>query len=329
MTIEVTSGERTKLNHSKFYNSTNKIPINHKRTVEIINLTREPIEVTYRNGMKVLINSERQSYHGEEVVVIANTYTLPPTIKLGDTKVYHNFLANNNDTPTLTQISDAFNFSNKLEPVDHKLGAYYDRANATEIFNGSRYNEFTTEIEIKKGVKTYIDTEDILISFDINRNFTTNKHPLALETYTVEKLREYFKSVNGVSINFEIVDNDNYVSHRYLNLTGTVYELVPVADKTRNNGVYVTVVNHHKKTNNEPVSYYTLEAASEKIGLARTIEEALTKGNSKELLELSILEAKEKIAEKELEIVHIRQENELKMIENKRLLTEAEAELKW
>ena len=329
MAIEITSGKRTKLNHSKFYNATNKIPINHKKTMEIINLTREPIEVTYRNGFKVLINSERQSYQGEEVVIIANTYVLPPTRQLSDTRVYHDFLANNNSTEPLAQISDAFNFSNQLNSNDDiKFGAYYHRANSVEILNGTRYNEFTTEIEIKKGIKTYVDTEDVLICFNINKNFTNNKHPLSLETYTIEKMREYFKSVNGVSINFEIVDNDNFVSHRYLNLTGDVYELVPVADKTRKNGVYVTVVDHHKKTNNEPVTYYTLEAAGEKIGLAKTIEEALTKGNSKELLELSILEAKEKIAEKEIELSRFKQESEFKITEQRRILAETEAELK-
>lgn len=325
------------LNHSErenfahFRNGISTPSLNHSKKLEIINLTKRPVEITYRSGFKVLINSERRGYTGDEVVVFTSTYSLSATSEMADDCLYEDYFKSfktlNKELKSIYKAYKAENPSSDGVMDAHHLRGKSNRATSQQAELGIRYNPVTVEATVAPvDGSVYVSEFDLVVNFNVNRNFTSVEHPLNLDTFTVEKMKKHFENINGLSINFELVDNDDLLDNRYLNLTGTIYKLTAVKDNSRDNGVYVSTYDHfnEKRTN----SFFDITEATEKIGLARSIEEAETNGNSKQLLELEILKAKEELARNEINISELKQESERSMINLRMELLEAEAESK-
>lgn len=121
----------------------------------------------------------------------------------------------------------------------------------------------------------------------------------------------------SVGVDFMIIDNDNEISDRFIMLGSDVYKIVPRIDKTKENGVYVSKYSysatHQTRVIHESVCY-PLDEADEKLGLFKTVEEAQSSGNISKRLEKDLLDAKNILRQRELEIERLKQEHEEKSL---------------
>jgi hypothetical protein len=257
--------------------------------------------------MKVMIEPARKGYLGEEKLVVICSYRLPKTDLHGEHALYERFLKESARGKTaLESIKISYLSENKsLEgiPKSEAMIKTGNRSAPIDSHNGTSYNEFSVELVVEKVRdgnfvdKVYIPGIDTVIDFVTDRTLGTTKHPLDSETMSIERLKQYFGTSSGISVNIELVVNSDEISHRYVNILTGVEKIIPVMDGSRDAGLYITVINHSTGAKNSVA--HSLDSIEE-YGLYRTVEEAEVAGDLKTKLEMELTSMKGNLLKTEL-----------------------------
>jgi hypothetical protein len=257
--------------------------------------------------MKVMIEPARKGYLGAEKLVVICSYRLPKTDLYGEQALYERFLKESaREKTALESIKISYLTENRsLEglPKSEALIKTGNRAAPIDSHNGTSYNEFSIELVVERVrdgnlvEKVYIPGIDTVIDFVTDRTLGTTKHPLDSETMSIERLKQYFGTSSGISVNIELVVNSDEISHRYVNILTGVEKIIPVLDTSRAAGLYLTVINHSTGAKNSVV--HSLDSIEE-YGLYRTIEEAEVAGDLKTKLEMELTAMKSNLLKTEL-----------------------------
>jgi hypothetical protein len=315
------------------YNYKNSGP-NYSKTIEYINMCHTPVVVTERSTFKAMIESSRKGYLGQEQVAVVVTYRLPRTDISGDVAMYERYLKDNiKESIELDMVRYSYLNSNRSLEGLTKVEQVTRRghlATPLESHTGSKYNEFSIELIIPKEVdgkvaeSVYIPTLDVVIDFKVGKGLGDTEHPLDPTVYTMEKLKEYFSNINGISINMELVVNDDLIGTRYVSILGSVEKLIPTKDTSRANGLYVTAVNH---VNSKSKMKHCTLAELEQMGLYKTAEEAEAHGDLKTKMELELVAMRQELATNEIALKEAQSNMNATKIELETLKLEREKEL--
>jgi hypothetical protein len=307
---------------------------NYSKTVEYINMCHTPIVLTDRSSFKTMVESSRKGYLGQEQVAVVVTYRLPRTDISGDVAMYERYLKDNvKESIELDMVRYSYLNSNrsleglsKVEQVTRKGHL----ATPLESHTGAKYNEFSIELIIAKEVdgkvakSVYIPTLDVVIDFQVGKDLGDTEHPLDPTVYTMEKLKEYFSNINGISINMELVVNGDVIGTRYVSILGSVEKLIPTTDTSRANGLYVTVVSH---SDGKSKMKHCPLAELEQMGLYKTAEEAEAHGDLKTKMELELVTMKQALATNELALKESQSNMNAAKVELETLKMERDKEL--
>jgi hypothetical protein len=165
-------------------------------------------------------------------------------------------------------------------------------------------------INAYKGV--YVTNSDLVLSNNPLAHLI--RHPLSEFGLLEERFKE-MTSRAGTSFTIEIVDNDHELLPRFCYLARQLFRFSPVADNTREPGIYFTI---DKKTNGvhdlETFKYSLADADA--LGLFKTQEEAISAGDLKalrqeEIAKLNHENTRQKIELEQLKLDNSKIENEL------------------
>lgn len=120
----------------------------------------------------------------------------------------------------------------------------------------------------------------------------------------------------GFGYSVEIIDNAAKYGERYLNIGGTVYKVVPKKDYSRRNGIYVLSNQFDpEQLDADPmeVKFYDF-ANAEEIGLYRTFDEALHRGDIQTARKQEIATLEHEITMRKSELARERQKHEREML---------------
>lgn len=154
----------------------------------------------------------------------------------------------------------------------------------------------------------YVENRDVVIS--LNDIDSAPHHPFSNGELLLERYKELTENKNSIGFTVEIVDNTGDIAPRYIYASKRLFRVTPHEDKLRESGVYIGYTDFHggleRVTRTE---HLTLEEATEKIGLYKTREEALSAGDVKALRNEEILKLSHEMAIKNLELQRLQQEN--------------------
>jgi hypothetical protein len=229
-------------------------------------------------------------------------------------------LAEHND-PNLLVIVNAVDQAYNTFTSNQSKASYFNKRNE---FDFIVYVQYEVTIAQLQGMQDcfYHVPSDLLISLKPLKQ--ASAHPFSRSAVSSIKPEQ---CLSAVGIDYVIVDNDSLISSRFVLLSGEVYKISPIVDKTRDNGIYLSRYKYdarHKSKVNHSVEHFELNEFDEKLGLFKTYEEALTCGNVAKSLEKDLLDAKIKLKNKDLELENLRQEIEQKSLLNKDHLNDKE-----
>lgn len=176
------------------------------------------------------------------------------------------------------------------EGVSKSTEAFKDAvANARVMRDGSRM--FVVEYAMTLKDFRYLDSTMYLTELDLLISSYTGDemgvHPYAAFGRQLMSLvtDEYVNTDEGFGYRIEIVDNEGKYGRKFFNLNGEVYQVQPVKNPWKKDGIYVTST--PPRTNDglptpPSVNYYPFTEDMTKINLYPDAEEATTYGNVKD-----------------------------------------------
>jgi hypothetical protein len=258
-----------------------------KRTV-CINHTRYPVTVIDRNNLRCKVECTPEQYNRE--FILRDEYTVPVTA-----------------FPDLLRL-----FLERSEEVD-----YAD----FRIFKDSFYRQYEehrfTPIQIildcvikeerlEEHQSLYIVNRDTVVSLLYASQ--APDHPHSYSVLLHERYMELAKTVYGMTLSIELIDNEQLIGERYIYLAKQLLKLKPRKDPLRTSAVYVGITDrddHNKPIVN--VGRFELEEAEEKLGLYKTREEAISGGDVKTLRQEQVAEMNHQLYMAQLELKQLEQ----------------------
>lgn len=276
------------------------------------NFTGRNVTIGLRNGLKVVIPKEtgKIAMNTDALFMIRVTYTLKAEIKEQLIATMSGVYAE--ESPELFLIKEMV---------------------ATTISTRGYWNEISIVMEyivtleelIAYQKSVYFHQVDIVVSLldegmpDHPYSERNVAERVARESGAV-KLLEQNQATFAYGI--MIVDNQQRLNKRYINIQGIVYRVDPVVDATKKDGVWLTTngtIDEELPVGETKGIYYELAEAEKKLGLYKTYEEALTCGDQ-------TLITKREATEREMELTL--EKNRLLTIKNDFEIAAAEREAK-
>lgn len=279
------------------------------KRISYINYTNYSLYVNERSGLVYPIKPIAERFSSN--FIIRQEYYIPINLFDDLTELFSKPMNKDIDSDLIT-LKDVF-----LEQKDNDSSKYHGMTIFVDITVGNDlFNQFD---------EIYLTNADIVVSK--KRNHSYARHPFCQGSLQKEKF-DFLSDKKGMSISIEIIDNENLISNRYYLLMNTVYKLVPQEDNTRNNGVYLTQIDHVSDQNEPSIitTRYDFKDAEDTLGLYKTIEEARLAGDiSREReKELETLQFENKrIA---LEIKKLEQEHNRIMTDKTQIIRELQLE---
>lgn len=268
-----------------------------------INYTKHAITVVERDGLKQVINHSPNKYTGH--FIVRTEYYVPADCA----DSVHEFLIKYSDEigTDIKAFKDGFLMQWKPSQR-HNFKVVVDCSVYEDYFHQSRH--------------LYIENRDILISLDPVDSCPN--HPFSSGELLLERYKELTENKNSIGFLVEIVDNQGDLAPRYLFASKRLFRVTPREDRLRESGVYIGYTDF--QGGSERITHterLTLEEATEKIGLYKTREEAVSGGDVKALRSEEILKLGHEMSIKNIELQRLQQENKeytdkLKMAQSER-----------
>lgn len=286
-------------------------------TQNFVNETSKEIYVINQNNFPVCISNRDVRYTPKNKFSIRTIYTFKNKHSISKTILALDTMIDNlNKYKSLAQIEkEANEGTNELVIVRKLLSDYNSRTGVVLSHSGNAFNETNgyCHIQIERVLReSELLNHRSVFDPDLNLLFIYDAldpnmlHPRSEEGITVRNAMSDHKVVNtSFSMNIDIVDNENNISKRYLYAGKEVHEIPTIKDIDRESGVYLSnVVKHGKYPEATCLKRCSLDKASEELGLYRTMEEALTGGDAKLLVEerVTALKAVTEIKKAETEV---------------------------
>lgn len=304
-----------------FHQNTNNIS-NYQNCVfttnrRYINLTGKDVQLALRNGMVVkLPNVPTDIRH---CILIEDQYVLP--------------------TEAYMDHSSYFGIINPVEGTELKI--ITDSFSNAYITNRNRHNtliiktesKITTD-ELSEDHTSYFVDKDISVSLTPHYS-NVLPHPYSDTAIATEMFKAMNTGFKGLNFHIELIDNDSKLGSRFINFNGDAHEVIPVKDLTKLPGAYLVINNTVPGKESIISEKSDLEEMQVKLGLYKTIEEAISGGDAQSLLTSKIIQLQHdnamenaRVAKLNLENQQIKAEYEREAIINKQKLLEAESEVK-
>ena len=184
-----------------------------------------------------------------------------------------------NDRPGLSTSPELIQMRDNLREaiMSHSRDTTYNKTSYIRLYVTRR----VTMTELRNTSRLYIPNLNIIVSLD--KDICKLWHPTSVEG-SREKARKgsikdkampEFKET--FELHMDLVDNDNKISSRYVNLFGKLTRIDPKCDPMRANGLYISRAISGMDIP-EAKKYYTFEELSE-LNIYSTEEDALTYGS--------------------------------------------------
>lgn len=172
---------------------------------------------------------------------------------------------------------------------------YYNANNKGHTPRNIFYTDTKIDIDsFSSGSDIYITDKDISLSR--KKLLEAVPHPFSNNTNVIKKYEDMCNLSDGYNFHIEIVDNENQLGKRFIYTAGKIYEVNNIKDISRQTGVYYGT----SKLNNDgsiyiDKEYFTIKEAEEKLGLYKSMEEAMSGGDltTAKAIELQKLKNKE------------------------------------
>lgn len=254
------------------------------------NRTRWTLTVIDRHNLKHRVQNETTPYTQE--FIIRDEYLIPPAAFEDLQRIFIE-RANDQDYADLKVFQEAFykqyELHNKFQQICITLDC---------VVHENRLKECRT---------LYIANRDLVVSLD--PPLTAPNHPYSYPELVEGRYSEAAKTIQGLTLSIEMIDNERTVTDRYIYLAKQVFHLKPRQDPLRASGVYVGVTNtdeHGKPTVNSV--RFELDEAVGKLGLHKTQEEAFSDGDIKTLRQEHIAAMNHAVQIKQLELKRLEQQ---------------------
>ena len=234
----------------------------YKQSISYINNTHIPIFIRDKTDLVIELLPENHIYNN-------------------DLKIIFTFEFNHLMIPNLNKFFSSLSESDLEKDICLKLlrkqfldkvATHFSRFVMNKISLSLVY-DIPYESMTKYSETVYIPDIDILIHTG-DRN-TIPRHPYSLQSKMNQFIDTSVPELENATFRFalDIIDNDDTLTPKYINITNTVVKIIPRKDIKLLSGIYVL-----NTSNSEEVDYYPLELMSE-LGLYNTKEDAISQGN--------------------------------------------------
>lgn len=218
-------------------------------------------------------------------------------------------------THTLTNINNYLGGAennDEMNIIKHALSKACNSGNISGNLN--IVVDHVIDITSLKDNRSLYDKElDIVLSTTENTN--NFPHPFSRDGGRVEEFQDYVRNKLGTGIFIEIVDNSSLINDRYIYIGKDAVRISVHADSSKEPGIYYTLLDHNRLNDVSIVpSYLNYKDAEEKLGIYKTREEALTKGDPDSINKVRLAELSAKELEQKTEIIELKNQQEISKI---------------
>lgn len=230
-----------------------------------INYLSYDVTVIMRNGLRHTVPFIPRPNTEDKVFIIRDTYTIRSS-SFEEFKRMATVITNGPvPMPTLQAIEENF------------YSRYFKGPSTTVHVTIDTNLDSDSITEVKAGV--YLTNKDYLISSE--SLFKAQPHPFSDHTTVVRKFEEMCNINSSLNFYVEMIDNENQLGNRYIYLGDIVHEIKTSQDINKATGIYFGTFNRDDEGNiNVTTKYLTVKEAEETIGLYKTREEAINKGDA-------------------------------------------------
>lgn len=275
----------------------------------ILNLTEHNITMSlqdeYRKTFRPIRNKHLESYYGKVLILTIQSFNNPKVIQ--NLEGYTNYLEN-----LINKFKTKGNYKHEemisiLTYLNDKW-SYIKTKNILEDMNSLKV---VSLVEIDSVEFTSVSNKTLFIP---SRNFYLSceslvnipDHPGSNAVFNTGDMKGYLKENSFVCY---IVDNNDQISDRYINIAGNVRSIMKIKNHNLVNGLYIISTNNHGNSTNEIVC--KLEDIDSNQFVFRSIEEANEGADIRTQYKDSLEKAKA-----ELEAYRIEKANENLQIKN-------------
>lgn len=271
----------------------------------------------FRKTYAPLESTKLENYKGKIFLIEIHTFNTPQFIR--DVTGCTNYLETLLNKFKLTTSNNLQEIKMLLEYINsHWLSSNYFEVKETtstiKIATMIEVDQIFLIKDLKKEV--YITNKDVTLS--LHTIIETSEHPDTMNVLINQReTQDYLKSNSFICY---IVDNENLISDRYINIAGSVRKIQKIKNATMVNGLYIITTDENAKPHTEIIC--GLDKIDENQYVFRTVEEANTgadiKNKYKQELEKSRHDLElERISRSneslELKTKHEREINDLKL----------------